>query len=224
MEKNESTQKRKKGLETTRQILNISADLFARNGYDSVSVRKIAENAGIKESSLYNHFKSKADILERLFDELIYLIPQTRPSDEEIDRMLMFMEPEEIFKNIVFTVGKSSNLTLLNTMTIINNERFNNARAAEIYFKYLINEPTDYYERLITKMIEIKMIKPIDARSVAQQYNYVSNALTNEYLMAKYGYADEYSVVKSMINTLKFYCGLMIKDEGDAKGSWANMP
>ena len=43
MEKQESIQKRKKGLETTRQILNVSADLFARNGFDGVSVRQIAK-------------------------------------------------------------------------------------------------------------------------------------------------------------------------------------
>ncbi len=214
MEKQESIQKRKKGLETTRQILNVSADLFARNGFDGVSVRQIAEKAGIRESSLYNHFRSKADILERLFDELRHLIPQTRPSDEEIDRMLILMEPEEIFKNIVFTVGKSANITLLNTVTVINNERFRNARAADMYFKYLINEPTDYYEGLITKMMEKRMIKPIAARTFAQQYNYVSSALTAEYVMAKYGYGDEYSVVKKMINTLKFFCGMMLKNDG----------
>jgi len=55
-DKNKYVQKRKKGLKTIRNILDISADLFARNGYDGVSMRQIAENAGIKESSLYNHF------------------------------------------------------------------------------------------------------------------------------------------------------------------------
>lgn len=211
----ESVQKRKKGLETTRQILDIAADLFARNGYDGVSVRQIAENAGIKESSLYNHFKSKADILETLFDEFIKLVPQTRPSDEETDKMLMLMEPEEIFKNIVFHVGKSVNGTLSNTVMIINYEKFRNPRAAEMYYKYVVSEPADYYERLINKMIERKMVKPVDARIIAEQYNYVSNALTNEYVMSQYGLADVNSVVGYMIKTLKFFCGLMAKDSGE---------
>lgn len=211
----ESVQKRKKGLETTRQILDIAADLFARNGYDGVSVRQIAENAGIKESSLYNHFKSKADILETLFDEFIKLVPQTRPSDEETDKMLMLMEPEEIFKNIVFHVGKSVNGTLSNTAMIINYEKFRNPRAAEMYYKYVVSEPADYYERLINKMIERKMVKPVDARIIAEQYNYVSIALTNEYVMSQYGLADVNSVVGYMIKTLKFFCGLMAKDSGE---------
>lgn len=212
--KNESVRKRKKGLETTRQILDIAADLFARNGYDGVSVREITEKAGIKESSLYNHFKSKADILETLFNEFIRLVPETRPSDEEIDKMLMLMKPEEVFKNIVFHVGKSVCDTLSNTAMIINYEKFRNPRAAEMYYKYVVNEPTDYYERLINKMIDRKMVKPVDARIIAEQYNYISIALTKEYIMAQYGLADVHSVVGNMIRTLKSFCGLMANDSG----------
>lgn len=212
--KNQNIQKRKKGLETRRQILDIAADLFARNGYDGISVRQIAEKAGIKESSLYNHFKNKADILETLFDEFVRLVPQTRSSDEEVDKMLMLMEPEEVFKSIVFHVGKSVCGTLSNTAMIINREKFRNPQAAEMYYRYMVNEPADYYERIINKMIERKMVKSVDARIIAEQYNYVSLALTNEYIMAQYGLADVNSVVGYMIKTLKFFCGLMANDDG----------
>ncbi len=213
--KTESVPKRRKGLATTQLILEVAADLFARNGYDGVSVREIAEKVGIKDSSLYNHFKSKAEILETLFDDFIKYVPETRPSDEEIDKMLMLMEPEEIFKNIVFHVGKSVSGTLSNTVMIISYERFRNSRAAEMYYKYLVKEPVDYYERLINKMIERKMVKQVDARIIAEQYNYVSMALTKEYIMAQYGLADEHAVVGYMVKTLKFYCGLMKIDHGE---------
>lgn len=218
---NQSIQKRKKGLQTARYILDIAAELFAKNGYDGVSVRQIADKAGIKESSLYNHFKNKADILRTLFDEFIRLAPKTRPSDEEIDRMLMIMEPVEVFKNIVFFVGKSANKTLFNTSMIIHYEKFHNPHAAEIYFKYIVSEPADYYERIIKKMIERKMIKPVDARIIAEQYNYVCIALTQEYIMAQYGLADVNSVTEYMIKTLRFFCGLMAIDGGehDDKGN-----
>ncbi|WMJ86554.1 TetR/AcrR family transcriptional regulator [Anaerocolumna sp. MB42-C2] len=213
--KNEGVQKRKKGLETTRQILDAAADLFARNGYDGVSVREIAEKAGIKESSLYNHFKSKSEILETLFNEFIRFVPETRPSDEELDTMLMIMEPEEVFKSILFHVGKSVCGTLSNTAMIIQYEKFRNPRAAEMYYKYVVNEPANYYERLINKMIERKMVKPVDARTIAEQYNYISIVLTKEYIMAQYGLADIHSVVGYMIKTLKFFCGLMKNDIGE---------
>ena len=211
---NTNLRKRKKGLETTRQILDIAAGLFARNGYDGVSLREIARKVGIQESSLYNHFKSKGEILETLFDEFIRLVPQTRPTDEDIDQLLLFMTPEEVFKHILFHVGKSVRDTLANTAMIINYEKFRNPRAAEMYYQHVVNEPAAYYERLITKMIARNMVKPVDAGTLARQYNYVSIALTKEYLMAQYGLADVHAVVGSMLRTIEFFCGLMARDRG----------
>lgn len=213
--KKENVQKRKKGLETTRQILDTAADLFAKNGYDGVSIRQISKASSIKESSLYNHFSSKADLLDTLFSDFAKLIPLTRPDDEEIDQMLMIMTPQEVFKTIVFHVGKSVHGTLANTAMIINHEKFRNPRAAQIYFEYIIEEPVLYYERLITKMIARKMIKPVDAALISRQYNYIFLSLTNEYFMAQQGLADVNKVVGAMVKTLTFFCGLMTDTNGE---------
>lgn len=204
-------QKRKKGIETKRRILDVSSALFAINGYEGVTVRQIADEAKIKESSLYNHFKNKADILDTLFDEFIKAVPETRPTLDEVDEMLKIMGPDEVLKNIIFCVGKSVCGTISNISMIINNEKFRNSRAADMYYKYLINEPSDYYEKIISKMIERKMVKPINARLVAEQYIYVSLSLTQEYIMAQYGLADTDAVVGYMIKTLNFFCGIIKK-------------
>jgi AcrR family transcriptional regulator len=45
------------------EILDVARDLFARHGYAATSMRDIAEADGIKASSLYSHFRSKAEIL-----------------------------------------------------------------------------------------------------------------------------------------------------------------
>jgi AcrR family transcriptional regulator len=45
------------------EILDVARDLFARHGYAASSMRDIAEADGIKASSLYSHFRSKAEIL-----------------------------------------------------------------------------------------------------------------------------------------------------------------
>src|SRR4051812_22019397 len=55
-------------------ILAGAAELFAANGFETTSVREIAEAAGIQSGSLYHHFPSKdamvdeivVDFLERL--------------------------------------------------------------------------------------------------------------------------------------------------------------
>ena len=49
--------------QTKDKIFDTALDLFSKKGYDSVSVRTIASEVGIKESSIYNHYSSKKDIL-----------------------------------------------------------------------------------------------------------------------------------------------------------------
>jgi AcrR family transcriptional regulator len=45
------------------EILEVARELFARHGYAATSMRDIAHADGIKASSLYSHFSSKAEIL-----------------------------------------------------------------------------------------------------------------------------------------------------------------
>lgn len=62
---------------------------------------------------------------------------------EKVHRMFMLMEPEEVFKNIMFHVGKSVSGTLSNTAMIVHHEKFRNPCAAEMYYKYVVEEPSD---------------------------------------------------------------------------------
>ena len=43
-------------MNTKEKIFNASLDLFSKKGYDSVSLREIAEEVGIKKSSIYSHY------------------------------------------------------------------------------------------------------------------------------------------------------------------------
>lgn len=56
---------------TKDKIMNVSIDLFSQFGYDGVSVRQIASEVGIRESSIYNHFKSKEEILKAIMEYYI---------------------------------------------------------------------------------------------------------------------------------------------------------
>jgi len=51
---------------TKQKILDVSLDLFSQNGFSAVSVRDICKRVGIKESSVYYHFKNKQSILDDL--------------------------------------------------------------------------------------------------------------------------------------------------------------
>lgn len=44
-------------METKETILKKALDMFAKSGYDSVSIRDIGKSCNIKESSIYYHFQ-----------------------------------------------------------------------------------------------------------------------------------------------------------------------
>jgi AcrR family transcriptional regulator len=51
-------------------IIVEALDLFSERGYEGVSMRDIAAKVGIKASSLYNHFSSKADLFDSIVQEM----------------------------------------------------------------------------------------------------------------------------------------------------------
>lgn len=55
-------------MSTKEKIFEVSLDLFSKKGYDSVSLREIAEEVGIRKSSIYSHYPSKESILMDIFE------------------------------------------------------------------------------------------------------------------------------------------------------------
>jgi AcrR family transcriptional regulator len=60
----EQPKKKTKGERTAERILDVAEDLFATQGYDGTSLRRIADRAGIKQPGLYNHFAGKQALYE----------------------------------------------------------------------------------------------------------------------------------------------------------------
>lgn len=60
-------------MNTKERIFDVALDLFSKKGYDSVSLREIAEEVGIKKSSIYSHYPSKEAILMDIFEYLTNL-------------------------------------------------------------------------------------------------------------------------------------------------------
>ncbi|MFF3330730.1 TetR/AcrR family transcriptional regulator [Streptomyces sp. NPDC002888] len=48
------------------ELLNTAAEVFAEQGYNATTVRKIADHAGMLAGSLYYHFDSKESMLEEI--------------------------------------------------------------------------------------------------------------------------------------------------------------
>ena len=53
-----------------RQLLEVSADLFAQHGYRGTTTAELAKAAEVTEPILYRHFKNKLDLFVTLVDEV----------------------------------------------------------------------------------------------------------------------------------------------------------
>ncbi|MFB7938896.1 TetR/AcrR family transcriptional regulator [Streptomyces sp. NPDC056049] len=52
--------------ERRRELLDVAAEVFAVQGYDATTVRRIADAAGLLAGSLYYHFDSKESMLDEI--------------------------------------------------------------------------------------------------------------------------------------------------------------
>lgn len=55
---------------TKERITDEALNLFSRRGYKGTSVKSIADAVGIKDSSIYKHFKSKREIVDAIVEQM----------------------------------------------------------------------------------------------------------------------------------------------------------
>lgn len=178
-------------------------------GEDAVPVRQIAAASGIRESSVFNHFSGKSEIMERIYAEYLEKARQAWRSDDELDQMIELMNPEELFKDTLLRINQLMDSSFTNTARIILTERFKDPRAGELYFKTMIDQPVGFYTRLISKLIARGKVKPVDARNITARFNYGAIAVTMEYFMARNGIGDPHLPLRRLSDTITFYCNLM---------------
>ena len=63
----EATTRERSG--TKRRAQDVALELFSRDGYDSTSMREIAEELGVTKAALYYHFKGKEDIVRSIVED-----------------------------------------------------------------------------------------------------------------------------------------------------------
>ncbi|MEE2665221.1 MAG: TetR/AcrR family transcriptional regulator [Myxococcota bacterium] len=82
-----------------RDILRAAADLLGQEGYDRLSVRAIAQRAGISPATLYSYFPNKGEIFATLmvqrFADLRMALDQLGPAAlQSVEALVMHLMPE----------------------------------------------------------------------------------------------------------------------------------
>jgi len=190
---------------TKEKIFDVAVDLFSKHGYNGVSVRKIAYGAGIKESSIYNHYKNKEDILNHIFDFFHEGIKSHRPDAEELAHEIEFMAPREVFRLIFIKYGKNRNARINKIAVIILMEQYINQRARNFFKEFMLKEPTDYYEAILKTMSEKERIRnDIDLRIAAEELHYGFLGMLFDLTVAVQEGSDDSAAIQKLSNHVDF--------------------
>ncbi len=107
--------------EAAQRILEAADDLFCRNGYDGVSVRDVAQAAGVQKASVFYHFQTKDTLFEAVLQR--YYAAHERALEDSfsgegplaerihrvIDGYLDFMETHDRYPRLVQGILASGN-------------------------------------------------------------------------------------------------------------------
>jgi len=173
-------------LNTKERIFEASVDLFSQKGYDAVSMREIGREVGIRESSIYNHYKNKEAILESIINHLIEEMGTYSMTEEEINELISD-SPELFFEtgSREFINGMSNPRTE-KIWRILSIEVFHNDKIKKFFVNELLEYPLNQWEKIFTKMMKKGLIKEYDPKILAREYFSFALYLFFEYFILKY--------------------------------------
>ncbi|WP_248924640.1 TetR/AcrR family transcriptional regulator [Paenibacillus hamazuiensis] len=192
---------------TKRKIFETAIDLFSRHGYSAVSVRHITKQVGIKESALYNHFKTKDDLLEAIYSVFRTELRQKGlPPVEKLDEILQQMTPEQFLIWGFETFKQSVQDPLAAKIwRILNIEQFRDQRARMIILDDIYKGTIDFLEAAFKILIQKGAIRGHDPRQLAFEYQYPLFSVMTEYLLLKHDVRDTAELEKRIEDHIRYF-------------------
>lgn len=164
--------------DTKEKILMTALQLFARDGYEAVSVRNIAEELGMTKGALYRHYKNKRDIFDSIVDRMIQIDAQ-RAKDyqmpvEQYDVNLGSYENTSLEDIQKFTIEQLKFWTeddfAWRFRRMLTLEQYRNTEMAELYSQCIVAGPVAYMEDLFRELIQKGVLKEENPRQLAVEY------------------------------------------------------
>lgn len=171
---------------TKERIFDVSVNLFAQKGFNAASMHEIGEAVGIKKSSLYSHYKSKDEILEKIIEYPMTRIRMVGPQNIETDELIISMGLEGFMKMAsgVFTDWMEDQY-MEKIWRIIIIELYHNEQIKKFYSKFK-DFTYSFWESNFELMMKHKLIKPSDPKVLATEYIMFYIGAYTDYFLFQY--------------------------------------
>lgn len=191
---------------TKEKLFETAIDLFAQKGYSSVSVRDITGKVGVKESSLYNHFKSKDDLLNTILEMFHNEIGKTSFSLDTIEESLNQMDLSGFLQHHALTLKQKNTPLMLKIRKIIYMEQFRDERALDFVLNDIIKKPGEFYEKVFRIAADQGKIKTNNPEMVATIYQYTALTIFWEMMLREADGENTTQLPKKLLNLIEFVC------------------
>ena len=197
---------------TREQIMDAAIDLFAQKGYDAVSIREIARAVGIRESSIYNHYKGKEDIMDSITDYFITEMSRFTLDEVSMEDMLAQYGPEKYMD----LAGRAymehiKGPRIEKIFRLISIELYRNERVRDFFRTTILAAPLQAWEQMFRRMMDLGYIRAYDAGLLAREFFYYCMYLYFEYFFIDYDKLEYETFVDSIMDSLSGHIRFMFE-------------
>ncbi len=164
---------------TKERIVEEALTLFSTNGFRGTSVKNIADAVGIKDASLYKHFRSKQEILDTIVTTMRKRIGQISeesgiPSDDNIEEAAaLFAQFDEemlvqLSNQIFLFYLKDSFVSRFWRMGNI--EQYQNPQVYAVFRKLFLDDSITYQSTLFGAMSQKGVFMDADPQVMAMSF------------------------------------------------------
>ena len=155
------------------KIFDISIDLFSQYGYDGVSIRQIAREVGIKESSIYNHYSNKQEILTTILN---YYVEEMVRDDIPIEQASLNLDKGFDYfyqAGCDAFLSKLKDERMMKITRLMFIESYHNDTVRDFLKKYIMEAPIEGWIGLFNLMKSKDIIrKGCDVRQLSESFFY----------------------------------------------------
>lgn len=191
---------------TKEKIFEVAINLFSEKGYNGASIRDIAKEVGIKESSIYNHYKGKDAILQAILE---YQLDGFNAALAQGDQMGAFMDR---FENAIafWFAGAEAMMAHLpeyneTIATILVNEMFINKDVRLHVLENQFAMQKKLIEGLLAAMKNKGWLRDIDIPATAAQYVYLLYGLDIQHRLQRIEGASLEETNKELFEQLQLF-------------------
>jgi len=157
---------------TKKTIFNNSVRLFTEKGYENVSINDIAASTGIRQSAVYNHFRSKQEILETIYEYFKYYASSNRPGVADVQELLMTGSLTDIItKGFIYSFEDEVRPLMVDISKLIMQRVTTDERASHIFQAMLLEDGINFVEKYLDIAVDMGRIAPLDTHAMSLLIN-----------------------------------------------------